>query len=233
MLKKRIVGVALAALIGCGANPVAAQVLDAERWSFVAGVGTENRSKGVSKSQGQPYGWGAAEWESASGFVYAGPQFQTIRGSDDSRLEVQLNAGIRPQVAGFDLNFRATHRWRVEMEPGADDSAWILVASAQRSVGPASARLQVQHSPDGIGAVKEWTWVEARLGWEFTDKLSGSAMIGRREQNLALDHTGWNIGATYALRENLDLDIRWHDTDSAAHGERYESALVAEVNVYF
>ena len=46
-------------------------------WSFAAGAGTDNRSKGLSKSDGDAYAWGQAEWTSASGLFYAGPAFVT------------------------------------------------------------------------------------------------------------------------------------------------------------
>jgi uncharacterized protein (TIGR02001 family) len=201
-------------------------------WSFGLGAATDNRSKNASKSDGDPYVWGLAEWESADGLFYAGPGFETIK-SSGSDLELELGGGIRPQIAGFDVDLNAAHKWRVDADPGSDDDAWEFTANVSRSIGPAKARLQLQHSPDGTGSTRAWTWVEGQIGWDFTDKLSGSAAVGRREQDGAPDYTGWNIGATYALTRTLELEVRYHDTDADAPGEQYASALVAGISVYF
>jgi hypothetical protein len=43
-------------------------------WSFELGAGTDNRSKGASKSDGAPYVLGDVQWNAASGF-YADLEF--------------------------------------------------------------------------------------------------------------------------------------------------------------
>jgi len=202
-------------------------------WTFSLGAATDNRSKDASKSDGHPYAYGTVEWESADGFFYAAPGFETIDSSTGSKLELQAYAGVRPQVAGFDLDLRAAYKQQVDADPGADNEAWEFTANLSRSIGPASARLQLQHSPDGTGGVRDWTWVEGRLGWAFTDRLEGTAAIGRREQDDSVDYTGWNAGLTFAARRNLDLDLRWYDTDADVPGDQYAGALVAAVSFSF
>lgn len=201
-------------------------------WSFVVGAATDNRSKAVSKSDGEPFVWGEAEWESASGMFYAGPSFETVKASG-SDLEVALNAGVRPQFAGFDLDLNVKHKWLVDADPAADDDAWEFTADVKRSIGPASGRLRVQYSPDSTGATEAWTWAEARLGWEFTDKLYASAAIGRREQDNSVDYTGYDIGLNYALTRNLEAELRWYGTDADVPGEQYADSLVAGVSLAF
>lgn len=229
MIRSLSLALALSPALSLAAQPAFAQTGD---WSFGLGAATDNRSKDASKSEGDPYVWGLAEWESSSGFFYAGPGFETVR-SGGSRLELELGGGIRPQIAGFDVDLNATHKWRVDADPGEDDDAWEFTANIDRSIGPAKARLQLQHSPDGAGSVKAWTWVEGQIGWDFTGKLSGSAAVGRREQDGAPDYTGWNIGGTYALTRSLELELRYYDTDAKAPGDQYASALVAGLSVYF
>lgn len=202
-------------------------------WSFSAGAATDNRSKGISKSEGEGYVWAAAEWTSASGFFYVAPAAETIKSSIRSELEVELGAGIRPQLLGFDLDLNATHKWQVDANPGTDNSAWEFTGDVKRSIGPASARLRLQHSPDGTGSTEAWTWVEGRLGWEFTDKLAATAAVGRREQDNSVDYSAWNAGITYDLTDTLEFDLRWYDTDAGVPTEIYDSALVAAINVYF
>lgn len=232
MLRILTTAVAATALLACAA-PAMAQDAPSDSWSFAFGAATDNRSKDASKSDGDPFVWGEAEWESASGLFYAGPSFETIRSSTGSELEVKASAGIRPQLAGFDLDFNAAFKYQVDANPGADADAWEFTADVKRSIGPASGRLRLQYSPDSTGSTEAWTWVEARVGWDFTDKLSGTASIGRREQDNSLDYTGWNAGFSYALTRNIEADLRYHATDADVPGEQYADALVAGVTFAF
>lgn len=213
--------------------PVSAHA-QASAWNFAVGAGTDNRSKDVSKSDGQAFVWGQAEWQNDSGLFYAGPSFETIK-SGGSDLELSLAAGVRPQWAGFDFDLNASHKWRIDADPGADADAWEFTADAKRSIGPANARLRLQHSPDGTGSTKDWTWVAARAGWDFTDRLGVSAEIGHRSQTNAISYTGYNIGAAYALTNALELDVRWFGTDVKAGSKdnAYKDRLVAGVTYAF
>lgn len=223
-----IVGLAACAL----ACPASAQDVGGD-WGVTFGAATDNRSKDASKTNGDPYGFGTALWVSGDGLFYAGPGFETIESSTGSKLEVQAIAGVRTQIIGFDLDLRAATKQQIGADPGTDDDAWEFTANLSRSVGPASARLQLQHSPDGTGGVRAWTWVETRLGWEFTDRLSGSAAVGHREQDSAIDYTGWNAGLTWAVRPGLDADLRWYDTDADVSGKQYAGGLVLAATLSF
>lgn len=225
------VAVATTALLA--ATGAVAQEPPSGAWSFVVGAATDNRSKDASKSDGDPFVWGEAEWRSASGLFYAGPSFETIRASTGSELELKASAGVRPQFAGFDLDFNAAWKHQVDADPGADDDSWEFTADASRSIGPASGRLRLQYSPDSTGSTEAWTWVEARVGWDFSDRLFGSAAVGRREQDNSIDYTGWNAGLTYAVTRTIEADLRYHATDADAPGEQYADALVAGISFAF
>jgi len=215
------------------AVPAAAQDAPAGSWAFAVGTATDNRSKGASKSDGDAYVWGEAEWESASGLLYGGAGFQTIKSSSGSDLEVEAGFGVRPELAGFDLDLNATYKSQIDAVSGHDDDAWELTADVRRSIGPASGRVRFQYSPDGMGGTEAWTWVEARLGWDFTNRLEGTAAIGRREQDNSLDYTAWNAGFTYALTNSFDADLRYYATDADVPGEQYADSLVAGISLAF
>ena len=202
-------------------------------WSFAVGAATDNRSKAASKSDGDPFVWGQAQWTSASGLFYAGPSFETVKSATGSELELEASAGVRPEFAGFDFDLGAAYKYQVDADPGADADAWELTADMKRSIGPASGRLRLQYSPDAIGAGEAWTWTEAQVGWDFTDKLYASAAIGRREQETSLDYTGYHIGVSWALTRNLEADLRWHGTDADVPGEQYADRLVAGLSLAF
>lgn len=201
-------------------------------WSLAIGAASDNRSKDASKSDGDPYAWAEAEWESESGYFYAGPSAETIK-AGGSELELDVSGGIRPQWLGFDWDFNVARKWRVDAESGYDDKAWEFTANMERSIGPASARLQLQHTPDGTGSVEAWTWASVRLGWEFTPKLAATAEVGRREQDNSVDYTGGNIGVSYALTDVLELDMRYHATDTNVRTEQYADRLVVGISAAF
>lgn len=233
MLRTLTTAGVLATTLLAFAVPAAAQDAAAGSWAFAVGAGTDNRSKGASKSDGDAYVWGEAEWENASGLLYGGAGFQTIKSSSGSDLEVEAGFGVRPELAGFDLDLNATYKSQIDAVAGYDDTAWELTADVKRSIGPASGRVRFQYSPDGMGGTEAWTWVEARLGWDFTNKLEGTAAIGRREQDNSLDYTAWNAGVTYALTDNLDADVRYYATDADVPGEQYADSLVAAISLAF
>ena len=202
-------------------------------WAFAIGAGTDSRSKGLSKTDGEPFGYALAEWSDPSGIYYVSGGVENIDHSTGADLEVELTAGARPQFAGFDLDLNVAHKWLLDAAPGADDDQWEFTANAARALGPASARLQLQYSPDGAGATEAWTWVEGRLGWEFSPTVGATAAVGRREQDNSVDYTAWNAGLTWAFHRDADLDLRWHDNSESHRGGQYDSALVATVNVFF
>lgn len=202
-------------------------------WSFAVGAATDNRSKAASKSDGDPFVWGQARWDSASGLFYAAPSFETVKSSTGSELELEATAGVRPQFAGFDFDFSAAYKYQVDADPGADEDAWEFTADMKRSIGPASGRLRLQYSPDAIGAGEAWTWTEAQVGWDFNDRLHASAGIGRREQDTSVDYTGYNVGISYALTRALEADLRWYGTDAEVPGDQYADSLVAGLSLAF
>lgn len=225
----------LVAAIAAVSTPAFAQDAPASSgsWSFAVGAATDNRSKGASKSDGEAFVFGEAEWENASGLFYAGSGVQTIKSSSGSDLEVEVGAGIRPEIAGFDLDLNATHKSQIDAVSTYDDNAWEFTADVKRSIGPASGRVRFQYSPDGMGGTEAWTWVEARVGWDFTNRLEGTAAIGRREQDNSLDYTAWNAGFTYALTDSIDADLRYYATDANVPGEQYADSLVAGISLAF
>lgn len=203
----------------------------ASNWTFELGAGTDNRSKGASKSDGAPYVYGEAQWNAANGF-YADVEFETID-SSGSYVETEAEAGWQYSAFGLNFDTSASHKWRVGAVAGHDDAAWEYQFDIIKDLGAADARLRVEHSPDGLGSTEAWTWVETRVRWPLADRLQASVTLGRREQDNAPDYTGWNAGVAYAATEVIELDLRWHDTNLDLPGGQYAGALVAAVNLAF
>lgn len=228
----------LAALLSV-ALPAAAQDRDNARysadrsshWTFELGAGTDNRSKGTSKSGQDPYVFGEVQWNTASGF-YADAEFETIQ-SGGSEVETEIEAGWQFSAAGLDFDTSVSRKWRLDADEGQDDTTWEYQFDVIHDFGPVDARLRVEHTPDGLGSTGSSTWVEARLRRDLTDRLRVSGTVGVRQQDRAPDYTGWNLGVAYAVTEAVALDLRWHGTDTPDAGAQYDEALVASVLIGF
>lgn len=203
----------------------------ASHWSFELGAGTDNRSKGASKSGGDPYVFGEAQWNASSGF-YADLEFETID-SSGSTVETEAEAGWQFSAMGVDFDTSASHKWRVGAVEGHDDAAWEYQFDVIKDFGAVDTRFRVEHSPDGLGSTRSWTWVEGRVRFPLADRLKASATLGVRQQDNGPDYVGWNTGVAWRVSEVVALDLRWHDTDADAEGDQYDGALVASVLAAF
>ena len=211
--------------------PVLAQDFPGD-FSFDFAAGTDNRSKGASKSEGDPFGLAAIEW-SVSDF-YVAAEGESIDHSTGSQFEAEIIAGWRPEAAGFEFDFNAAHKWYLDANPGTDDDAWEFTADVSRDLTErVDARLRFQYSPDSAGGTRSWTWVEARGRVRIHERVRVSAAVGRREQVNSRDYTAWNVGADVRLTAFASIDLRYYDTDVANPSAQYEDAVVAVLNVGF
>ncbi len=224
--------VALTLLLASPASVAFAQSETGDRWTFELGSATDNRSKSVSKTGNDGHVFGSATWESADRRFYAGPAFEGVQ-SAGSNVELAFAAGFAPEAFGFEFDFNVAYLNRVGADAGYDEDALELTADMRRAIGPAWGNLQVQYAPDAAGDTRSFVWVEASAGWEFSNRLSASAGVGRREQVGAPDYTGWNAGVTWGLTDKVDVDLRYYDTDADGEGETYRDAIVAEVAYAF
>lgn len=221
-------------LIALSAPSVSLAQETTDNWSFTLSVGTDNRSKDASKTEGAPFALGAVEWADDSGLFYVVAEGETIDHSTGSSFEAEVGAGWRPEVAGFELDLNAAHKWYLDAPPGADDDSWEFTADVSRDLtGSVDARLRFQYSPDSAGSARSWTWVELRGRYRIHDRVRLSAAIGRREQVNSRDYTGWNVGAEIELTDWAVLDVHWYDTDVVNPSAQYEEALVAVMNLGF
>lgn len=228
MIRSLLIGALTAAAL---ASPVAAE--DTDNWTVSFGGASDYRSKGTSKTLGEPYGWFQTEWRSDDELFYAEAGLASVKLSFGAELETEIRAGVRPEIAGFSFDLNAMYRYYPIATSGADDDYWEFTADASRSAGPVSGRLRLQYSPDNAGSSHAFTYYEARLGYKLTGKLRATAAIGHRDTEDSLDYTGWNAGVAYRIENNVDLDLRWYDTDQNSAGPQYEEVLVGAINFSF
>lgn len=213
----RVILAVAAALVS---SPTLAQSVGGE-----IGVTTDNRSKFVSKSEGDPAAFGALFVETDDRAWYVQGDAETIRSSTGADGELTFRAGWRPQLAGFDLDLAVKRKVLLGARPGEDDQAWEFVADLERSIGPFDGRLRLEHSPDGTGSSDAWSYVEARIRWAVSARWTVDAQAGRRDYRGGQDYWGASLGAVLALSDDLDADFRLVDTDRP--GEDGDPALVA------
>ena len=72
------------------------------KWSFSAGAATDNRSKDASKSDGNPFVYGGAEWANASGLFYASGSLETIDAG--APITEFMRYGDTVKIEMFDAN---------------------------------------------------------------------------------------------------------------------------------
>lgn len=228
MIRPLLIGALAAAL----ASPVLAQD-ETDNWSVSLGGATDYRSKGTSKTLGEPYAWIQTEWRSDDELFYVEAGMARVQMSFGAQLETEVRAGMRPEAAGFSFDLNAMYRYYPDANAGADDECWEFTADASRSVGPVSGRLRLQYSPDNAGSSHAFAYYEARLGYKLTRKLRVTTAVGHRDTEDSLDYTAWNAGFGYKVDDNVDLDLRWYDTDQDGVGPQYDQALVGAVSFAF
>jgi len=214
------------------ATPTLAQD-EPDNWSVTFGGASDYRSKGASKSDGDPYGFVEVEWQTDDQQFYVAGAVASVKHSSGARAETDLTVGYRPEYAGFSFDFNAMYRVYPDANAGTDNDYWEFTADASRSIGPVSGRVRVQYSPDNAGGSHAFTWYEARVGYRITRQLRATAAIGQRDTEDSLDYTAWNVGATWRVEDHLDLDLRYYDTDRERFGPQYEDAVVGALTFNF
>lgn len=228
------VGVCLVGLVVWGiASQVDAQETSDPQWSANVAVGSDYVFRGVSQTEdGAAISAGV---DMTNGVFYAGAWASNVSfaGDDDSGVEADIYGGVRPEFAGFALDFGVVGY--LYDAPDALDYDYVeFKAAASRAIGPATVGAAVYYSPDFFGAAEdEATWVEANAAFSPADKWTVSGAVGRQFLSSDFDYTTWNAGAAYQMTDNLALDLRWYDTDEHDFGQIYEGRAVASLKAVF
>lgn len=190
--------------------------------------------RGVSQTEEDPALSGGVDL--SAGRFYAGGWASNVSfpGDDDTNAEFDLYGGFRPEVGGWNLDLGVVGYFYAGQPNGADYSYREVKLAASRAVGPATVGAAVYWSPDFFGASEdEATYVEANAAFIPADRWTVSGAVGRQFVSSDFDYTTWNLGAAYALTDNLALDVRYHDTDEHEFGDIYGARAVASLKAVF
>ncbi|GAA0627250.1 TorF family putative porin [Brevundimonas kwangchunensis] len=227
-------GACLVALVVWGvASHAEAQDAEGPQWSANVAVVSDYVFRGVSQTEEDAAI--SAGVDMTSGVFYAGAWASNVSfaGDDDTGIEADVYAGVRPESGGFNWDFGVVGY--LYDEPEALDYDYVeLKAAASRAVGPATVGAAVFWSPDFFGASEdEATYAEVNAAFAPADRWTVSGAVGRQWLSSDLDYTTWNIGAAWALTDTLAVDLRYHDTDEHDFGQIYESRAVASLKATF
>lgn len=203
--------VAAAAVLATGligmAAPASAQT-DVDV-AFNVGVYSDYVFRGFSQTDEEAAVQGGIDL-TAGGF-YAGVWASNVDFGDDTDAEVDFYAGYRTEVSGFALDGGVIAYSYVNAPNFADYNYTEFKLAASRAVGPATVGAAVYYSPSYLN--EETVYYELNGGFTPVDKLSLSAAVGIQTYEDSEEYTTWNVGATYALIDNVAIDVRYHDTD--------------------
>ena len=160
----------------------------------------------------------AQEWDVA--FNAAATSDYVFRGASQSNENFALSGGVdatyggyRAEAGGFALDFGVIGYFYTDA-PSAGDYDYVeYKAAASRAIGPLTAGVAVYYSPDFFGVDETATYLEANAAVTPIDKVTISGALGKQWLDVTGDYVTWNVGASYALTDNLAFDVRYHDTD--------------------
>ena len=214
-------------LIGLAAPASAQSDIDV---AFNAGIVTDYVFRGFSQTGEDPAIQGGVDL--TAGSFYAGAWASNVDFGDDTDAEFDIYGGYRTEAAGFALDFGVIGYLYAGAPDGADYNYAEFKAAASRAVGPATVGAAVYYSPDFFGVDEAATYAEINGSFSPADKWTVSGAIGQQWLDVTDDYATWNAGVSYALTDNLAIDVRYHDTDVKGVAGAYDR-VVAGVKLTF
>ncbi len=186
--------------------------------SYNIGVQSDYIWRGVSQTNDQAALQGGIDYK--HGTFYAGTWLSNVdfagTNNTHANTEVDLYAGIAPQVGNWSFNFGAYYY----TYPSADGVTFgELQTDVSHPIGKGTIGVNMFTPIDTL----ERPYVEIAMSYPLTDKLSISGAIGdcngdsanAKESHcngVAKGYSTWNAGLTYALTPVLGLDVRYSET---------------------
>ncbi len=202
-----------AALAAAIATVAFAGAASAQEWdvAFNAGATSDYVFRGASQSN-ENFALSGGVDATYGGF-YVGGWASQVDFGDDTSAEIDTYGGYRAEAGGFALDFGVIGYFYTDA-PSAGDYDYVeYKAAASRAIGPLTAGVAVYYSPDFFGVDETATYLEANAAITPIDKVTISGAVGKQWLDVTGDYVTWNVGASYALTDNLAFDVRYHDTD--------------------
>ena len=200
--------------------------------SFNVGAATDYVWRGVSQTDESPQIYGGVD--ATVGMVYAGTWLSNVDfgTGNDTDFELDLYAGIRPQLGPVALDLGIQYYGYINAPTGSDQDFVEFKLAGSVPVGPATVGAAVYWSDDFAGTGNA-TYVELNGSVPVAEKVSISGAVGRQDVDYSGDYSTWNLGVSYALNDIVGFDLRYHDTDKHKFGDLYDSRVVLSLKASF
>ncbi len=247
---KGLYGIAVA-LIACAAPAVA-------QTSGSIAIGTDYVSRGTSQTFGSPAVMLYGEHQFKNGFYVAGfaanvdfdnKQLEDFYGDDGTYLEADVFVGKRGTVGKFnyDVALMSINYLGAKKTPGYNPSGnWNMVelhGTLSRTFNKTTVTVDTGITPDYFNNYGKSIWGQVAVSHAVSDKLAVGGAFGRQQffEDSETDfpkefsnYNTWNLGATYNLRPNLSVDMRYYDNDTKIDlGPIYKPRVVATLRRAF
>ena len=189
----KILKTALLAATAALAVTSVAQAADGPSLSANVGVASDYVFRGVSQTNGDPELFGGLDL--TAGQAYAGVWLSNVDFGDGTRIEYDTYAGIKPEVAGFNLDLGVVYYSYLESPKEAKYGYGEVKAAASRTIGKATVGAAYYYSPDFFGADEKATYVELNGAYAINDTVSVTGAYGHQALDVSKDYNTWNIGA--------------------------------------
>ncbi|MBU7588342.1 MAG: TorF family putative porin [Sphingopyxis terrae] len=199
--------------------------------SFNVGAATDYVWRGVSQTDENPQFFGGVD--ATVGMVYAGTWLSNVDFGNDTDFEIDLYAGVKPQLGPVSLDLGVIYYGYINAPAGSNQDYVEFKLAGSAPVGPATVGAAVYYSDDFFGGTGKATYVELSGSMPIAEKLSVSGAIGHQNVDYDGDYTTWNLGAGYALTDFLGVDLRYHDTNEHDFGKLYDSRVVLGLKAAF
>ena len=201
--------------------------------SFNVGAATDYVWRGVSQTDESPQIYGGVD--ATVGMVYAGTWLSNVDfgTGNDTDFELDLYAGIRPQLGPVALDLGIQYYGYINAPTGSDQDFVEFKLAGSVPVGPATVGAAVFWSDNFYGCTGNATYVELNGSSPIGEKFSVSGAVGHQDVDYDGDYTTWNLGVGYALTDFLGVDLRYHDTNEHDFGDLYESRVVLGLKAAF
>jgi len=200
--------------------------------SFNVGAASDYVWRGVSQTDENPQISGGVD-ATIGGLVYAGGWLSNVDFGNDTDFELDLYAGVRPQLGPVSMDFAILYYGYINAPTGSNQDFVEFKAAGSVPVGPATVGAGVYYSDNFFGDTGPATYVELNGSSPIGEKFSVSGALGYQDVDYDGDYTTWNLGVGYALTDFLGVDLRYHDTSEHDFGDLYESRVVLGLKAAF
>ena len=199
--------------------------------TFNAAITNDYLFRGLSQTSGDTAASGGADV--TSGILYAGTWLSNVNfgattgdPANKTKIEYDLYAGVRPVLAGVNLDLGVI-RYGYTSSPGsANYDYWEGKILASKAFGPATLGGAFYYSPEFFGKIGKAYYYEVNGAYAFANKATVSGAFGYQDLEFdKSDYATWNVGVGYPLTDHLAVDLRYWDTDN--NGDHFYGSTFA------